>query len=79
MSVMVNDAERPEMAVGLKVTLNVQEPLAARVLGDKGQLLLSLKSPGLAPVRAEMLLMVKLALPVFVRVIVWAALVVPSV
>ena len=75
---MLNEADRVKTPVGVKVTLNVQEPFAASVLGDTGQLLLSLKSPGLAPARADMLLIVKLAFPVFVRVIVWAALVAPS-
>jgi hypothetical protein len=78
LSVMLNEAERPKIPVGVKVTLNVQVPFAAIVLGDTGQLLLSLKSPGLEPVSAETLLIVKLALPVLVRVIVCAALGDPS-
>ena len=67
LSEMLTDAERPPVAVGLKVTLIVQKPLADNVLGEMGQLLVCPKSPELVPVTA-MLEMVKLTLPVLVRV-----------
>jgi len=69
LSVTVNDADRLPTAAGVNVTLTVQLFPAPRVLGDRGQVVVSPKSPGLVPVNA-MLVIVKLALPVFVRVIV---------
>src|SRR5437773_1528290 len=49
------------VVVGVNVTVRVQLPLTARVEGLRGQLLVWLKSPVLAPV-SEMLLMVNGAL-----------------
>ena len=72
LSVMVTPALRVPVAVGVKVTLIVQEALAASVLG---QLLVWAKSPALVPVSA-MLLMVRSALPLLVNVTAWAVLVV---
>ena len=57
MSVAVNVALREPVVVGVKVTLMVQLPLAAKVEGLRGQLLVCPKSPGLVPVKA-MLVMV---------------------
>ena len=57
LSVTVNVALREPVAVGVKVTLIVQVPLAATVEGLKGQLLVCPKSPGLVPVK-PMLVMV---------------------
>ena len=77
MSVTVNVALREPVAVGVKVTLIVQVPLAARVEGLRGQLLVCPKSPGLVPVK-PMLVMVS-AVPLgFESVTAWAALVVPT-
>jgi hypothetical protein len=61
------------LPVGLKVTLMLQLALAARLAG---QVLVSAKSPALVPV-TPMLLMLRDAFPLLVRVTVWAALVVP--
>ncbi len=60
-------AVRLPMAVGVKVALRLQLALTANVLGLSGQLLVELKSPGLAPPRLT-LLMVSGAVPVLVRV-----------
>jgi hypothetical protein len=57
LSVTVKMALRDPMAAGVKVTLIVQVPLAARVEGLRGQLLVCPKSPGLVPVK-PMLVMV---------------------
>ena len=62
--------ERRPTAVGVKVTLSVQEPAAAT---DAPQLWLSAKSP-----LAVMLAMVSAALPVLLSVTVCAALVLPT-
>ena len=67
LSAMLIAADRVPDAVGVKATVIVQEPFAANELGDRGQLLDSPKSPALVPV-TEMLVMVKLTLPVLVRV-----------
>jgi hypothetical protein len=65
LSAMLTEAARLPEAEGVNVTVIVQvPPLAATELP---QLLVSPKSPALVPV-TEMLVMVKLALPVFVRV-----------
>ena len=74
LSVMFKEAVRLPAAVGVNVTLIVQLPLAASELPH---VVVSAKSPGLAPVNA-MLLMVKVAFPVLFSVTVWAALVVPT-
>ena len=60
-------------AVGVKVTVIVQLALAAR---EPGQVLVTEKSPGSAPPEL-MVVMVRVAFPVFVRVTDWAELVVP--
>src|SRR5205814_1905749 len=57
LSVTVNVALREPVAAGVKVTLMVQVPLAAKVEGLRGQLLVCPKSPGLVPVK-PMLVMV---------------------
>ena len=77
MSVTVNVALRDPMAVGVKVTLIVQVPLAARAEGLIGQLLVCPKSPGLVPVK-PMLVMVNAAPLGFESVTAWAALVAPT-
>jgi len=64
LSVILKTAERLPVAVGLKVTVMVQFPPAVT---EPSQLLVSLKSPGLLPVR-EMLEIVKVRLPVLLRV-----------
>ena len=68
LSAILNEATRLPAAVGVKVTLSVQLPLAAML---PPQLLAGLveneKSPELLPVM-DMLLMVKAAVPVLVRV-----------
>jgi len=68
-------AVRLKMAAGLNVTLIVQLPFAATELP---QVLVWVKSPGLAPVTV-MFVRAKVAFPVLVRVILWAALEVPRV
>ena len=75
LSVMVTEAARLPVAVGAKVTLMLQLPPATTELP---QLLDSLKSPLFAPVTA-MLVMVKAAVPVLVRVTGCAELVIPRV
>ena len=76
LSVTVNVALREPVAVGVKVTLMVQVPLAAKVEGLRGQLLVCPKSPGLVPVK-PMLVMAN-AVPLgFESVTAWAALVAP--
>ena len=77
MSVAVNVALRVPVAVGVKVALMVQVPLAAKVEGLIGQLLVCPKSPGLVPVK-PMLVMVS-AVPLgFESVTALGALVVPT-
>jgi hypothetical protein len=74
LSVRLTAAARDPLAVGLNVTLI--EHLAPAATLDP-QPLVCAKSPGLAPVSA-MLEMLKAAVPVFVSVTVWAALVEPT-
>ena len=77
MSVAVNVALRVPVAVGVKVALMVQVPLAAKVEGLIGQLLVCPKSPGLVPVK-PMLVMVS-AVPLgFESVTALAVLVMPT-
>lgn len=75
LSVKLTEALRLPDADGVNVTLIVQKLLAASVLGEMGQLLLTLKSPAFAPLTA-IFVMVRLTFPVFVRVKVCAELVV---
>src|SRR5437764_9329605 len=71
LSVMLTLALRVPVAVGVKVTLMVQEALAARVLGLMGQVLVWAKSALLVPLK-PILLMVRAALPLLVNVTVCA-------
>ena len=73
--VTVIDAVRGPNAVGVKVTLIVQLPLAASVDGDSGHVLVFEKSPAFVPVIA-MLPIVNAPGPLFVTVILCAPLVV---
>jgi hypothetical protein len=73
LSVMATLAVRLPVAEGLKVTLMLQLALAARLAG---QVLVWLKSLALVPV-SPMLLMLRDAVPLLVKVTIWAALVVP--
>src|SRR2546428_429311 len=57
LSVTVNVALREPVTVGVKVTLMVQVPLAARVEGLRGQLLVCPKSPLLEPVKAMLVML----------------------
>jgi hypothetical protein len=70
---MFKKAVRLPAAVGVNVTLIVQLLLAAT---EPAHVVVSAKSPGLAPVNA-MLLMARGAFPVFCSVKVWGPLVVP--
>ena len=74
LSVMLTEAVRLPLAEGLNVTLIVQLALAATELPH---VLVWTKSLALVPVSAR-LVMLKAALPVLLRVRVWAALVVPT-
>jgi hypothetical protein len=74
LSVMTKVAVRLEAAVGVNVTLIVQLPLAARELPH---VLVSAKSPGLAPVKV-ILLIVRAALPLLFSVTDCGVLVVPT-
>jgi hypothetical protein len=74
LSEMLTAAVRVPAAVGVNVTLIVQLPLAATELP---QVFVSAKSPALVPVML-MLVMLKLALPVLLRVTFCAALVTPT-
>ena len=67
LSVMLTLALRVPVAVGVKVTLMVQVLPAARVLGLLGQVLVWAKSPAFVPA-SPMLLMVRSAVPLFLRV-----------
>jgi hypothetical protein len=73
LSVIFKLAVRFPAAVGVNVTLTVQLPFAANELAH---VLVSAKSPGLAPVKAIPLI-AKAAFPVLLRVKDWVALVVP--
>jgi hypothetical protein len=75
--VTLREAVRVPRAVGVKVTLMVQDALTASVLDPVGQLLIWAKSPGFVPLSA-MLVMLRGAVPVLVTVIVCAVLVVPT-
>jgi hypothetical protein len=75
--VTLREPVRAPRAVGVKVTLIVQEALTASVVDPVGQLLVWAKSPEFVPPSA-MLLMLSGAVPVLVTVIVCAALVVPT-
>jgi len=77
LSATVNHAVRFPEAEGVNATEIVQEPFAATEPGASGQVVISLKSLALAPV-TEMPVMVKLVLPVLVRVTVSAVLVVST-
>jgi hypothetical protein len=70
LSVMFTEPYRSPGTVGVKVTLMMQLAPTARLAP---QVLVWAKSP-----LAEMLIMIKVALPVFVRVTVWGALVLPT-
>jgi hypothetical protein len=74
LSVMVTDAVRLPLAVGVNITLIVQLPPAASELPH---VFVCAKSPAFAPVIA-MLDRLKPALPVLPRVTVWGALVEPT-
>jgi hypothetical protein len=74
LSVMLTDPLREPEAEGVKVTLIVQSAPAATELPH---VLVCAKSPGSVPVIA-MLLTLKVALPVLLRVTVRAVLVVPT-
>ena len=73
LSAMLMAAVRVPVAVGLKVTLIVQ---LASTANEAGQVFVSAKSPAFVPV-AVIPEIAKAALPPFVKVTVWAALVVP--
>src|SRR5579872_4637071 len=73
-SANVRLAVRLPLFVGVKVTLTLQDALAARL---PGQLLVWAKSPPFVPVR-PMLLMLKADVPLLNSLIVCAALVVPT-
>ena len=73
LSAMLTEAVRAPVAVGVNVTLIVQVPFAATELP---QVLVAAKSPGSVPA-VPILVTVKLAFPVLVRVTACAALVVP--
>jgi len=78
LSAMLTEAVRVKMAVGVNVTL-IEQVLGAGAAGIVNPVQVSallVKSPGLAPVN-ETLVMVKLELPVLVRVLLSAELVVP--
>ena len=74
LSAMLTEAVRLPMAAGVNVTLMVQFPPADT---EEPHVLVTAKSPGSAPV-VPILLIVKLPLPVLVRVTDCAALVVPG-
>ena len=67
LSFTLTEAVLDPAAVGVKVRLIVQVPLAARVLGLIGQVLVWAKSPLFVPV-IPILLMVRAVLPLFVNV-----------
>jgi len=72
---MLTEALRGPPAVGPKVIMMVQVPLAANVDGESGQLFVCAKSPAFAPVIA-MLVIVSAPLPEFVSTMFSALLVV---
>jgi hypothetical protein len=71
---MLSEAARVPLAVGVKVTLIVHLLLAANALP---QVLVWAKSPALVPVIAR-LVMLKAAVPVLLRVMACAVLLVPT-
>jgi hypothetical protein len=73
-SATLSEAERLPLAAGVNVTLIVQLPFAATELPHA---LVCAKSPAFVPV-TEMLVRVKLAFPVLVRVTDWAGLATPT-
>ena len=74
LAVMITEALLEPVVVGVNVAVMVQLAPAARLLP---QVLASLKSCGSVPPN-KILLMVKVAVPVFVMVTVWGALVTPT-
>src|SRR5450755_2817005 len=70
-------ALRAPVAVGVKVTVIVHWPWAARVAGAEGQLLVWAKSPGSVPVMM-MLVILNALLPTLVNFTVLLRLVVPT-
>lgn len=70
LSAMLTAATRLPGAEGVSVTVIVQESVAASEPGERGQVLVSAKSPALAPV-TDTAVMVKAIWPVLVRVMVW--------
>ena len=74
LSVIINDAVRVPGSAGVNVTLIVQLPFGASVLP---QVVVRVKSPESVPV-TTWLAMVKVPVPVLLRVTVWAGLVVPT-
>ena len=74
LSVMLTEAERAPVAVGLKVTLMVQVLPAATGLP---QVLVWAKSAGFVPATTTLLIF-KVMLPVLVRVTLWTELVEPT-
>ena len=70
LSVMLTEAVRPPVVVGVNVTVIVQLPPAAT---EPPHVFVSPKSPALVPV-SWMLVMVKAAFPVLFRVTTWEAL-----
>ena len=77
LSVTVTLAPRVPERVGENCTLILQEAPTARVLEPLGQVFVWMKSPGLAPVNA-MLLILSGAVPILLNVTVCMALVVPT-
>lgn len=77
LSVMDTEAAREPAAVGLKVMLIEQFAAAAKVLGESGQVVVSVKSPGFAPARPKVE-MVSGPVPVLVRVTDCVPLLVPT-
>ena len=74
---MTTEAVRLPTADGVNLTVIVQEPPAATELGERGQVVVSPKSPGLVPV-IWMLATLRFAFPILFRVMVCAALGVPT-
>lgn len=77
LSLMEMVAERAPAAAGTNVALMAHWPPAAKVLGERGQVVVSEKSPGLAPTR-PMLKMVSGPVPEFVSVTVCKTELVPT-
>ena len=77
LSVMLIVALRLPVVVGVKVTLKSQVAFGMSVVMQLAGVVVEAKSPGLVPPRLIALIMSG-AVPVFVSVTVWAALVVPT-